>query len=436
FEWRFEFPEVLDDNGDFIGFDAIIGNPPYIRQEELKPWKRHLSQTFQVYAGTADLLVYFFELSFKIMRPAAYFCMISSNKFIKANYGKKLRAFLNSQQLLDIIDFGELPVFEEAATFPAIFLMQKKERVTPVRFTQVNTLDFHSLAALTAATGERLPDDAFGEEFWSLGNAAVNRLLAKIRENGTPLGEYTKGEIYRGVLTGLNKAFVIDAAKKEELIQQDPRSAEIIYPFAIGDDVRFYHIRDKQRYIILTKIGVEIENYPAIFEHLKQYQQALEKRWDKGNHWWELRACAYYEAFEKPKIVYPDIAKERRFALSEDTLYFANTCYFLTSGEKSLLALLNSKLIWFYYSQIATVMGNAKKGGRLRWFRQDVSKLPIASLKAHQKQLEDIANQILTRKKADPQADTAIFETQIDQLVYQLYGLTDDEISIIENAVK
>jgi adenine-specific DNA-methyltransferase len=434
FEWRFEFPEVLDDDGKYLGFDIVIGNPPYIRQEELGQFKAYLKEHYKVYAGTADLLVYFFELSMNILKANGYFCLITSNKFVKANYGKRLRNYIREYQLTDIIDFGELPVFEEAATFPAIYQITKSDEIQPVRFTQVKELKFSSLHSLVNSASALLSNEAFGNDFWSLGDDKINSILQKIMNAGKPLGDFINGEIYYGIKTGFNKAFIIDENKKQELISEDPHSAEIIFPFAIGDDVRFYHIRDKKRFVILSKIGIDINRYPAVFKHLKQYQEDLEKRWDKGDHWWELRACAYYDMFKNPKIVYPDIAKESRFSFSEGTQYFGNTCYFIPSGDNALLGLLNSKVIWFYYSKVASVLGDAGKGGRLRWFSQDVVKIPIPDYSAKSQIIEKHVNEIIDLKKYDPTTDTSTLEQEIDRLVYGLYGLTEEEIGIVEGA--
>jgi hypothetical protein len=434
FEWRFEFPEVLNAEGDFVGFDVVIGNPPYIRQEALGQWKEYFQSRYEVFVGTADLLVYFFELSYDILKIHANFCMITSNKFVKSNYGRKLRGFLAKLQLNEIVDFGELPVFEEAATFPAIYFFQKKPREKAVRFTQVESLVFNSLAELTTANSFFLSEDAFGDDFWSLEKPQVNAVLSKMKENTVPLKEFIDIEILYGVKTGFNTAFIIDEYKKLELISLDPKSAELIYPFVIGDDVRFYSIRDRQRFIILTKIGVDIEKYPAIFAHLRKYQIELENRWDKGNHWWELRACAYYRAFEEPKLVYPDIAKESRFAYSDSLQIFSNTCYFIPNGSKHLLAILNSKIVWFYFSRVSSVLGNARKGGRLRWFSQDVNKIPIPRELYSKPELVILVNKIIAMKEESPEADTSVLESQIDHLVYQLYDLTEDEIKIIEGA--
>ena len=432
FEWRFEFPEVLNEDAVFIGFDVLIGNPPYIRQEELGDLKNYLKDNYQVYAGTADLLVYFFERGLNLLRENGHFCMITSNKFMKANYGKSLRRFLAERQMIEIIDFGELPVFDEAATFPAIFQVSNQKKTAPVTFTQVKTLDFESLSQVVSETSVILPDEAFGEDFWSLGDIKVSRILEKMKEVGISLGEYVDGKIYYGIKTGYNKAFIIDEAKRNELIGLDPKSAEVIFPFAIGDDVRNYHVRKSGRYIILTKIGIDISKYPAVFSHLKTFQKELEARWDKGGHWWELRACAYYDAFEKPKIVYPDIAKESRFTYVEEPMFFSNTCYFIPSDDKALLGLLNSRLIWFYYSKMAAVLGDATKGGRLRWFSQDVMKIPIPPFGDERLKMESLVNKILKVKRIDQQADVSELQKEIDELVFGMYGLGEEERSLLE----
>lgn len=433
FEWRFEFPEALNDEGDFIGFDAVIGNPPYIRQEQLGEWKKYLKDRYQVYMGTADLLIYFFELSTQILRENAHFCMITSNKFVKANYGKNLRKYLLNYQLGQIIDFGELPVFEEAATFPAIYTFQKKQRQNNVRFTQITSLDFESLVKVIEETAIELSQESFGDDFWRLGDPRVNSILSKMNEKGEPLSEFVNGKFYRGILTGLNKAFIIDEEKRNELIAEDPASQEIILPLAIGDDIRFYNVNNKRRFIILTKIGIEIERYQAVFNHLRLFQNELEKRWDKGNHWWELRACAYYEAFEKPKIMYPEMAMESRFAYVEKTLYFNNKVFFIPTQDLSLLGILNSSLAWFYLKNLVSVLGDPNRGGRLELRSVHMSTLPIVQPSQLEKEkIEFLVKQIIAKKQNVEKSDTTELENQIDRLVFGMYGLNEEEIGIVE----
>jgi type II restriction/modification system DNA methylase subunit YeeA len=431
FEWRFEFPEVLNDDGDFVGFDVVIGNPPYIRQEELGTLKRLLQNNYKVFAGTADILVYFFERGLSVLKESGSLCMITSNKFMKTNYGKNLRNYLKEFQIHKIIDFGELPVFEEAATFPAIYLILKRNSISTTEYTQIKSLRFPSLESVIKENGKSLPNSSFGIDNWTLASADVIGILEKMKANSISLGDVLHNRIFYGIKTGFNEAFLINDVKRCELISIDPKSSEIIFPFAVGDDIRKYQIRNKNRFIILTKIGIEIEKYPAIFNHLKKYKDQLENRWDKGNHWWELRPCSYYELFSQPMIIYPDIAKESRFAFSGGELFFGNTCYFIPSDDLFLLGLLNSRCLWFFYSSIASSLGDANQGGRLRWFTQDVLKIPIPNA-SHSIKLQIITTveKILQGSSCDD--STQSFESEIDRLVYELYGLTEEEIRIVE----
>ncbi|MGH9949580.1 MAG: Eco57I restriction-modification methylase domain-containing protein, partial [Pyrinomonadaceae bacterium] len=167
----------------------------------------------------------------------------------------------------------------------------------------------------------RLSSEAFDGANWSLTDEVTSNLMKKISTSTIFLKDYLGVEVRRGIITGLSEAFILDKSKKDELVAADVNSEDLIVPFAVGDDIRKYEVRENGRFLILTKIGIEIEKYPAIFRHLQQYEKQLKKRWDKGNHWWELRACAYYDVFEKPKIIYPDIAKESRMTFVEEPLF-------------------------------------------------------------------------------------------------------------------
>ncbi|MCX6233482.1 MAG: Eco57I restriction-modification methylase domain-containing protein [Bacteroidetes bacterium] len=439
FEWRFEFPEVLNDDGDFVGFDVVIGNPPYIRQEELGSLKNFLQNEYRVFTGTADILVYFFEKGLNLLRRNGRFCMITSNKFMRANYGKNLRNFLHQFQLDRIIDFGELRVFEEASTFPAIYILEKSNSKQPTRFNQIKTLDFHSLVNEVGRTEMCLPESSFGIENWTLASIITNRILEKMRQNSVPLGEYTQDQIYRGILTGFNEAFVIDEVKHHELIAADPRSVEIIFPYANGDDIRKYFIHSRNRYLIFPRRGTDIEQFPAIKSHLEKHKDRLFPGIPGGRKpgsykWFEIQdSISYYKEFFKPKIVFPDIAKESRWAYSENALFIGNTAYIIPLADKFLLGLMNSRVVFYFYSQIASVLGDVNKGGRLRWIYQDVVKIPVPIIDEKLKSgVINIVDQILSLKTSDPSADTTSLETEIDRMVYELYGLTEEEIRIVE----
>ena len=381
FHWEIEFPEVFRDKHgrekDNPGFDAVVGNPPYIRQETLGDIKPFLA-TYQTYSGIGDLYVYFVEQAHELIRRHGRFGMITSNKFMRANYGANLRLYLTTNAALnEIVDFGELPVFADAAAMPAILLTQRQSVETQAfRFSQIQTLDFNSLQAEINRIGERLDQDALGEN-WTLAGADELRILNKVRENSVTLTKYCKGEIRRGVITGCNEAFVIDAKTRNRLVAEDPKSAEIIKLCVVGDDIRKYEVQFRERYLIWTYIGVPMERYPAVFNHLKRFQSRLEKRLDQGEHWWELRSCNYYDDFDEPKIAYPDIGMSCRFCFDESRLYLTNTGYFIPTPDLYLLALLNSHLTFYYLKHICTVLGEADRRGRLRFFSQYMESLPI-----------------------------------------------------------
>ena len=382
FHWELEFPEVFYEKGaqkENPGWDAVVGNPPYVRQEQLGPNKEYFMSTYRTYHSIADLYVYFFECGHKLLRGNGQFGYISSNKFIKTNYGLPLRNYLTTGIFLkQIIDFGELPVFAEAATFPAIFIAEKSDAMgKTTSFSQIRSLDFHSLDIIVQKSAEKLQQSAFSRENWTLGSEKIITLIQKIESLGVSLEEYVDGKIRRGILTGFNKAFIIDKKLRDKLIAEDKKNIEILKQLIVGDDIRKYEINYKDLYLIWTYNGINIDNYPAIFNHLKQYQKQLEKRWDKGKNWWELRTCDYYSDFDKPKIVLPDISMSCRFAFDNENKFVANTGYIIPFNDFFLLALLNSKLIEKYYRNISAVLGDPNKKGRMRFIYQYLARIPI-----------------------------------------------------------
>ena len=382
FHWELEFPEVFFDKhgqpkGAQAGFDAVVGNPPWIRQEMFSRDKAALERLYRVYHGVADLSTYFVELGNAYLKAQGRFGFIVPNKFLRANYGEALRRYLSQEVRLErIINFGDLPVFAEAVTYPLILLTSKQPPdQSPVHYTSLETLPDTPLATAIESGATLVNRSTLTSDHWSLSGTATQAIVTKMQASGTPLGEYVAGKLYRGILTGLNEAFVIDRRTRNALIAQDSKSAELIKPFVVGKDIKRYHVDFQERYIILTKIGTPIERYPAIFAHLQQYQTKLETRWDKGNHWWELRSCDYYDEFEKPKIFFPDIAIGCQFALDTTGLYSTNTTYFMPieGNQLYLLALLNSSLVEFFFRSISAMI----RGDYLRFFTQSVAQIPI-----------------------------------------------------------
>ncbi|MFV9507091.1 MAG: Eco57I restriction-modification methylase domain-containing protein [Oscillochloridaceae bacterium umkhey_bin13] len=423
FDWAVEFAEVFVEGG----FDIVVANPPYVRQELIKALKPTLKTIYpEVYVGTADLYVYFYARALQSLRDGGMLCFITPNKWFRAGYGTRIREHMAATtRILSITDFGELPVFQSAATFPMIFITQKGAQAGSPIFTQVKDLahPYPDVQAIIQARGEQLPAQAVQGANWILSKRSNALMIERMQQAGRPLGAYVNQQIYYGIKTGFNDAFVIDTATRDTLIARDPRSAEVIKPLAVGDDVRKWHVRQKDRWLIVTPIGVDIHRYPAIFTHLQQWQDFLEKRSDKGKFWWELRPCDYYHIFDQPKIVFPDIAKESRFTLDTEGKIFGNTVYLIATGDSFLLAVLNTSIIWKFASQQMTVLGDAEKGGRLRFFRQFVEQIPIPNAPANERDaIGALAQRCLAAQGQG--AQVAQWEAEIDERVARLYGLS------------
>jgi predicted house-cleaning noncanonical NTP pyrophosphatase (MazG superfamily) len=271
---------------------------------------------------------------------------------MRANYGAALRNFLISKVKLEkLIDFGDLPVFEDASAYPMVILFSNTLRNgAAIEYAQIKNLDFESLPVAIDATASKMPESAFSGSNWSLAEDARQKVLNKLKSNVLTLEKYIgRNNIRRGILTGFNEAFIINDATRNLLIAENPKSSEIIKPFLVGEDVRRFSTNFRDRYLIWTYTDVPIKQYPAIYRYLQQYQAQLEKRWDKGNYWWELRHCDYYAEFEKPKIIYPVIAASNKFAFDEEGYYSNDKTFFIPTNNLYLLSILNSSIAFLFF---------------------------------------------------------------------------------------
>jgi hypothetical protein len=454
FDWQAEFSEVMVAGG----FDAVIGNPPYVRQETLKEQKRYFQNHYHVFHGVADLFTYFIELGLNLLNPSGLFGMIVSNKWLRAAYGRPLRDFLtNDASVLQLVDLAGLPVFPKATVRTIVIICSPRPRqgstiryLAPVPmeiFRSIN--DGSRLQELVDQQAVDLPISGLLSDGWSLSGPGAQLLVSSLCREFTPLKAYIEGKTFFGIKTGLNKAFFVDQTTRDLLITEDPQGSEIIKPLIEGRDVRRYDIEFKGKYLIWTYIGIPIDKYPAIFNHLKQFQSQLQKRWDKGNFWWELRTCNYYDRFAQPKIIYPDIAANCRFAFDPDGYFSSNTTYFISGDDLYLLGILNSKLGQLYFSEVCAGL----EGGEttyLRFFGQYLERFPVraidfddsADAASHEKMVALVESMLGLQKKLTAasipddktllQRQIATLDEQIDTRVYKLYELTEDEIRIVE----
>ena len=455
FEWRFEFPEVLDDEGKYLGFDAVLGNPPYIRQEELGAYKAHLQTHFETYAGTADLYVYFVERGMNVLRPGGHFSYILPNKWMRAGYGDKLRQYVKRHRIEGISDFGDLPVFEEATTYPCILELRRTDAQANFPAVAIDTLSYDvSLSDYIRSHSFSVGLSGLSDSGWTLSNQSVQNLLDKLRAAGTPLGEYVQGKIYYGIKTGLNEAFVIDAATRERLIAEDARSGEVIKPFLAGRDIKRYELSKSDRFLLfipwhfplhkdssITGASLKAERefekqYPAIFNHLLDYKKELQNRNTAETgvryEWYALQRCAasYFEEFDNPKIMVPAIVNKASYGYDTSGMYSNDKTSIIPITDFYLLGLLNSKTVDFVLRQISS----SKRGGYFEYKPVYVSALPIIAKPdaGTKEKIISLVTRILAAKQSSPSADTSALEAEVDGLVYGLYGLGEEEIGIVE----
>ncbi len=463
-EWRFEFPEVLDDEGNFLGFDCIIGNPPYIRQEKIKDLKPLLQKQYHdFYNSSSDIYTYFFALAFNLLKEKGFNAFITSNKYTRAQYGAKLREFLlKNTTIISYMELSALKVFESATVDASIinFIKQTptKESVfeyyEPIKNDKENLKNAHSLPML---------QNALKTESFIFANTTLLDLRDKIEQNGTPLKDWGI-QINYGIKTGSNEAFIIPTEKRDAILkncddtQKDgvgmserERTIKLIKPILRGRDIKRYRYEWAGEWLINTHNGytsfshkippIDIEQYPAIKAHLDSHWDKISKRDDQGNTPYHLRNCAYVEEFEKEKIVYGEIVQEPRFYLDngecELGVFYAEATSFILTGEHLhyLLGMLHSQLVTFAFKTFYAGGGLGESGYRYK--KAFIERLPIPQITTKNQELTqkitDCAEQILQAKAKDPKANTQELEQKIDALVYQLYNLTDEEVKIIEN---
>ncbi|MGL2579743.1 DUF7149 domain-containing protein [Helicobacter pylori] len=465
FEWRFEFPEVLDDEGNFLGFDCIIGNPPYIRQEHIKDLKPLLQKQYHdFYNSSSDIYTYFFALSYHLLKEKGFSAFITSNKYARAKYGAKLRELLfKKTTLVSYMELNALKVFESATVDTSIihFIKQTPPKESDFKYYEPTPNDKDDLKSTPHLS---MKQNALSTESFIFANTTLLDLRDKIESIGVPLKDWDI-QINYGIKTGANEAFIIptekrdailkncdDAQKDERGMSERERTKELIKPILRGKDIKRYSYEWAGEWLINTHNGytsafkskippIDIEKYPTLKAHLDAHWDTIATRSDQGDTPYHLRNCAYLEDFEKEKIVYGKIVQEPRFYLDngecELGYFYAEATSFILTGEHLhyLLGMLHSKLITFAFKTFYAGGGLGESGYRYK--KAFIERLPIPQITEKNQELAhkitDYAEQILQAKAKDPKANTQKLEKEIDALVYQLYHLTDEEIKTIED---
>lgn len=374
--WQPEFPGIWtawEGSQPTGGFDAVIGNPPYVRQEAIKAQKPALKGLFHAFDGTADLYVYFYEQGLRLLRPGGRLSYVVTNKWLKASYAEGLRGMLARESWVEaVMDFGHAKgFFPDADVMPCVLVAQKPDPCTEppeqvsVSVIPRNLVEIARLPEQVAAASFPLPRLSLGAGAWVLEPPAVAALLEKIRAAGAPLREYAGVGPRRGVLTGFNKAFVINSATRERLIREDARSEAVIKPYLRGQDIDRWSSDWAGQWMIFTRHGTDIDDYPAVRRHLEAFSTALEPRpteWERDHpneewpgrkpgayRWYEIQDnVAYYEDFARPKILYQEIQYHPQYALDRSGVFANNKAFFVLSDDPWLLGCLNSPLMWWH----------------------------------------------------------------------------------------
>ncbi len=430
FDWRMMFTEVFDSEDGNGGFDIIIGNPPYIRQERLNmEYKTLLTKIYPTVGnGTADILVYFFGLGLAILKNKGVLTFITSNKFLKTKYGLELRNTLaNDVDVQYFIDFFELPVFHNASTDAGITLLIKQQPLCETRYYPVLTLNNLNLVKLTS--GNYL-NTVKKETEWQFVKNEEYSILKKIDDNTLPLGKFVNNRIYSGIKTGCNEAFVlVDASACENL--KSSESEPLVKKYAKSTDICRWNLKAYNKYFLATGYDLDIPNdYPTAFKYLKQFEDKLVVRGDKGVNWYNLRACAYYDEFEKEKIIYIHTAKDHQFYFDTEGRYINNSCYMIITDSRFLFFFLNSKLFNYFKRLKFVAYGNGQGAGRCKLDYNKMITVPIKK-DVDESPYCKIFDQIRDLRE-DP-TNVKILENKVNRMIYELYSLTNAEVKLIDS---
>lgn len=481
--WMFGLVALDDRNHPAAAFDIVIGNPPYVRQEELKrivvqdsagrerPIKDIFRELYECYTGTADLYVYFIERSLQLLRTYGVLSFITSNKYFRAAYGENLRTYLlYSTRPIALLDFGDSPVFT-AIAYPCILVTQKNKHIeknglispkklmddadmskyidAPDRSSQVLTwipgTSIRSFPDVFEDKAFRLAQRNLKPDSWRLESSTRLRLLDRLRRAGQPLGEYVRNRIYYGIKTGLNEAFVVNRSDRDRLIAEHPSSAEVIKPFLRGRDVKRWRCEFAECYLIKIessenrqhawsdKSGKAAENsfakeLPAIHSFFTEEERRakLMKRYDQGRFFWELRSCDYWNEFIQPKIICGRFMDKPTFAYDEEGYYHNDALYLIAGITPYVAAILNSNVNWYFLCQLSTDLQN----GYLQALRQYQIQSPIPDISGWKKDItERMSKALIWLNKADTLSKIgtssglmiAFFEQWLNGLIYELF---------------
>ena len=424
FDFRVFFSEVWHEKG---GFDVVIGNPPYVQiqnfsgQQIQKDWEK---QQYKTFAKTGDIYCLFYEKGYRLLREQGVLAFITSNKWMRAAYGEKLRRFFAEKtRPLTLIDFSSFHVFETATVDTNVLLFEKSKRCNRVRACLITPAFTRASPLNVFVEKNSIVLDELSSDSWVISDKCHYDIKKRIEKVGVPLKDWDIAINY-GVKTGFNEAFIIDRKKKDELVTADPKSAEIIKPILRGRDIKRYRVVFADLWLINTHNGygkvlpIDVKQYPAIKKHLDVFSSKIAIRQDKGITSYNLRNCAYLQEFEKEKIAWGNLALSCQFALVGPGFYINAPSALIGGGDRYLLAILNSEIADYYIRSL----GVTRNGGYFEYKPMFVEKLPVPKTNTKErKPFQILTAFILCVKNKDKNLQSAYFEQIINGLVYELY---------------
>lgn len=453
---RFVWGNILtEDLFEGMLFDVIATNPPHMKQDEFSFIKEKL-ESYASFSHNTDLYCYYAEKAFGLVTENGGVGVLMSNRWMRSGYGVGLRHFLSQKNITEIVDYANIPPVKGISTPLSILVGSNDTPSEDVSVTVVEDADHENISLYVEEQSATQTLSALSDEGWVFDAEDTAALMNKITDIGVPLEEYVEGHIYRGILTGLNEAFAPDRATAEKIIEKDPNSSKILRPFLSGRNVKRYAIPTIKKYLVFLPKGITdkmrgdmgpeewlCSQYPAIAEHLAQYEEKASKRRDKGDYWWELRSCRYYEKFEKTKIICPTIVKHISATIDTNGLFSNDKTSIIASGDFYLLGLLNSNLMDFYMRRICTELLNEHYEVK----PANLAVLPIKKISPtnsfHVNLKTEIENGAMALSKLcsvpekerteDINEDIREAERVINRAVARLYRLSAGEISLIEN---
>ncbi len=500
FNWQEQFSKVFEKGG----FDVVLGNPPYVKLETIKEQSQLLEKyNYQTFDKRGDLYVLFVEKGFNILKTNGLLSYIMPNKWLQAGYGQPLRSYFLTKGLNQLIDFGDIQIFQGATTYPLIFVASNKDPEQELDVAVLKSATAADFQTNVSLSFEKYKTSSFDKNTWVISSKADRELLTKLEEQNTSLNEFVYGKANYGIKTGLTEAFLIPKEIRDKLVEEDAKAVEIIHPVLRGRDIKKWLGGESEVYLIGTfpALNIDIDNYPSIKNHFLNFGiERLEQTGKKGsrkktsNKWFETQdAISYWEDFHKPKIMYQKFQVKPCFIYDEQGLYCNDSMWIIPTENKTLVGVLNSKMGWWLITKYCTQIQN---GCQLIW--KYFGQVPIPKLNGEldslvtdmiqfAKSLDTQLNGLLNltkskfalekfskklqnwheldfatfskelkkqkiqlsladesewliyfeaeKKKAqDLQTQINQIEKEIDQMVYQLYGLSEEEIEIVENS--